>query len=368
MYCIGCGVKLQAENQAKVGFVPRSALQNKDEILCRRCFRLKHYNETEDVGYTEDDFHFMISNIRKKRGIVVHIIDLFDVDGSLITGLQRFIGNKKVLLVGNKVDLLPKSTNRRKLEHWLRTLANKAGIKIDDVCLISATKAHGLDELKEKMETLRKGQDVYVVGTTNVGKSTLINRLIQDSTGIKNVITTSYFPGTTLGFIEIPLDHDTFLIDTPGIINPQQIVHYVSDQDVKVILPEREIKPRVYQLESEQTLFFGGLIRLDIIRGNKQPYICYVANELPIHRTKLNNADSLFKRQRGKLLSPPDKETIASMPEMTKNTFKITQGEMDVVFPGLGWVTINEGDVTLTVHYPKEVIVSIRKSFIQRGR
>lgn len=367
-YCQGCGVKIQTKNQDMAGFVPRSALQSNDDILCRRCFRLKHYNETEDVGFTEDDFHRMVSDIRQKQGIVVHIIDLFDVDGSLITSLQRFIGDKQVILVGNKVDLLPKSTNRRKLDHWLRSSANEAGLDVEDVCLISASKGHGLDELKDKIEQYRHGQDVYVVGTTNVGKSTLINRLIQESTGMKNVITTSYFPGTTLGFIEIPLDEHTFLIDTPGIVNNQQMVHYVSEKDLKIIMPQNEIKPRVYQLESGQTLFFGGLIRFDILRGHKRPYVCYISNHLSIHRTKLENADSLYDRQIGKLLSPPDEKTMKQMPQMTQNTFKITKDDIDVVFPGLGWITISEGNVTVTVHYPKDVTVSLRNSFTQKGR
>ena len=33
----------------------------------------------------------------------------FDFNGSLIPGLHRFIGDNPVLLVGNKVDILPKS-------------------------------------------------------------------------------------------------------------------------------------------------------------------------------------------------------------------------------------------------------------------
>ncbi len=45
-----------------------------------------------------------------------------------------------------------------------------------------------------------------MVGCTNVGKSTFINRIIKEVTGEGDVITTSHFPGTTLDIIEIPLD------------------------------------------------------------------------------------------------------------------------------------------------------------------
>ena len=38
----------------------------------------------------------------------------------------------------------------------------------------------------------------------------------------ENVITTSHFPGTTLDLIDIPLDEESSLYDTPGIINHHQ--------------------------------------------------------------------------------------------------------------------------------------------------
>ncbi len=161
----------------------------------------------------------MVSQIRDKEGLVVHLIDIFDAEGTIIKSLPRIIGDKPVILVGNKMDLLPKSTNRRKLTQWLRSEAKKAGITVKDVYLISSVKGHGLSDLTEAIDRWRNQQDVYIVGTTNVGKSTFINKLIEQTTGTENVITTSYFPGTTLGFIEIPLDDASAFIDTPGIVN-----------------------------------------------------------------------------------------------------------------------------------------------------
>src|SRR5699024_8282350 len=179
-YCQGCGASIQTSNASKPGYVPTSALHRED-ILCRRCFRLKHYNETEDVSIEDDDFFEMISSIRDRNGLVVHIIDIFDVDGSMIKSLSRIVGDKPIILVGNKIDLLPKSTNRRRLSQWLRSSAREAVIKIEDVFLISSTKGHGIDDLTKQIERYRDGNDVYIVGTTNVGKSTFINRLIKQS-------------------------------------------------------------------------------------------------------------------------------------------------------------------------------------------
>lgn len=363
IHCQGCGAIIQTSNPNKPGYTPSSSLE-KEEILCKRCFRLKHYNEIQDVSMTDDDFLKMVSSIRNTQGLVVHLIDIFDVNGTLIKSLPRITGDNPILLVGNKVDLLPKSTNQRRLIQWLRSVAKENGLKVLDVFLISSKKGHGIEELSVNMEQYRKNRDVFIVGSTNVGKSTFINRLIKQSTGESDVITTSYFPGTTLGFIEIPLDKNTSLIDTPGIVNRQQISHYLSKADMKLVTPKNEIKPKVYQLNDKQTLFIGGLARLDFIKGERQSFICYFSNQLEIHRTKLENADALYEKHIGDLLSPPNSETLKILPKFTESTFKITDEKTDIVFPGLGWISLAGEGATVRAHSPKGVAVSIRKSLI----
>lgn len=361
--CLGCGANIQTTNENKPGYAPSSALERED-ILCRRCFRLKHYNETEEVSITDDDFFEMVSTIRHARGLVVYIVDLFDVTGSIINNLPRMVGDQPVILVGNKRDLLPQSTNERKLSHWLRRLAKEANINVQDVYLISSIKGHGIDELTKGIEQHRRGRDVYIVGVTNVGKSTLVNRLIEQSSGLKEVITTSYFPGTTLGFIEIPLDESTAMIDTPGIVNHDQMAHYVSPNDLKLIMPKKEIKARNYHLKVGQTLFFGGLARLDYVKGNQQTFVCYFSRDVHIHRTQTEKAEDLYDRQQGDLLSPPDEETMKKLPSLTPISHRIDEARTDVVFPGLGWVTILDGDATVRAYSSKNVPVTLRDSFV----
>ena len=73
--------------------------------------------------------------------------------------------------------------------------AHEEGMRPVDVVLTSAQNKSAIKDLMEKIEQYRKGRDVYVVGVTNVGKSTLINAIIQEITGDKDVITTSRFQG-----------------------------------------------------------------------------------------------------------------------------------------------------------------------------
>ncbi|WP_100331645.1 ribosome biogenesis GTPase YqeH [Bacillus xiapuensis] len=361
--CTGCGVEVQTDNPNGLGYAPPSAL-SKEVIVCQRCFRLKNYNEVQDVPLTDDDFLKILNTLGQTDSLIVKIVDIFDFNGSWLPGLHRFAGNNPVLLIGNKADLLPKSVKANRLIHWMKHEAKKLGLKPVDVLLVSAAKGHSIQEAIQAIEHYRQGKDVYVVGCTNVGKSTFINRIIKEVTGEKDIITTSHFPGTTLDMIEIPLDDGQALIDTPGIINHHQMAHFVDKRDLKYITPKKEIKPKVFQLNEEQTLFFGGLARLDYIAGGRRSLTCYLSNELKIHRTKLENADELYQKHAGELLTPPRSGQMEQFPAFIRHEFRIKEGKTDVVFSGLGWVTVNEPGALVAAYAPKGVSVFIRPSLI----
>ena len=122
------------------------------------------------------------------------------------------------------------------------------------------------------------------------------------------------------------------MIDTPGIINHHQMAHYVDKRDLKVIMPKKEIKPKVYQLNEGQTLFFGGLARLDYVSGGRRSFTCYFSNELNIHRTKLENADELYKNHAGELLTPPRRNKSRSFRSWFDMNFPLKMGKWILCF------------------------------------
>lgn len=367
LYCIGCGVKIQSQDPKGLGYTPQSVIAKglqTEELYCQRCFRLRHYNEVSDVQLTDDDFLALLNQIGNSDALIVNVIDIFDFSGSIIPGLHRFVADNPVLLVGNKEDLLPKSVKRSKLKDWMRQQANAQGLRPIDVVLTSAKKNHEIDELLTLIDKYREGRDVYVVGVTNVGKSTLINQIIKQKTGISELITTSKFPGTTLDRIEIPFDDDHFLIDTPGIIHKNQMAHYLSAKELRIAAPQKEIKPKVYQLNPEQTLFLGGLARFDLISTSqkKDGVTVYLENNLMIHRTKTQKATEFYQKHAGSLLQPPTSDEMKHFPELVRYEFKVTQ-KSDLVFAGLGWITVKAGCV-VAGWAPKGVAVVLRKAMI----
>lgn len=369
IYCIGCGAEIQGENQNKQGYLPKSVVEksiDENNLVCKRCFRLKNYNEVFDVELGAEDFYKLIKTLSKKDGLIVKVVDIFDFSGSWIEDVIDIVGNNKdIVLVANKLDLLPKSVKQNKIKQWLFKMLKAKGIKVKDILLISAIKNHGIEEAVARIDELRNGKDVYIIGATNVGKSTFINKLIELTTGDKNVITTSHFPGTTLGMIEIPLDRATSIYDTPGIILDYDIAHYLDAKSLKLVMPKKEIKARVFQLNAEQSLFFGGMARVDFVKGERQSFTLYASNLVDIHRTKLSNADVLFEKHLGTLLKPPFEDNISIFKNQVKKNFKIDDRKIDIVISGLGWITVNsDSGCEIDIYVPEEIEVFVRESII----
>ena len=363
LHCIGCGSIIQTEDISKPGYVPKGKLSSTDEdIICRRCFRLKNYNEVTPLQITADDYFNIISEIGNKKALIVMIIDIFDIEGSLIPQISRLTNYNDLVIIANKTDLLPKSVKEAKLLHHLKKIIADSSLKPIDIYLMSAVKNKNIDSILEGITTHASKKDIYIVGATNVGKSTFINTLLKSYAGTeKDIITVSQFAGTTLNLIKIPFG-DSFIIDTPGLINDNQITHYLSLKALKIATPKKEIKPQVFQLDHSQTLFFGGLARIDFIEGEKTNFICYKSEFIKIHRTKLENADNLYETHIYSLLTPPFKDDEL-FPLKGHNFNIISTKKQDIVLPGLGFVTVS-GNIKIRVYTRSNTTPYVREALI----
>lgn len=363
--CAGCGVQLQTERPEESGYLPEAAM-DREPVICQRCFRIRNYNEASSITVDQDDFLRLLGSIGSTDSLVVHIVDLFDFEGSLISGLQRFVGNNPIVLVVNKVDLLPRSMNLNRLRNWVQKQAKAEGLRTVDIVLCSAKRNIGFEHVIEALERHRKGRDVYVVGATNVGKSTLINRLIHDYSDMERELTTSRYPGTTLDAVHIPLDDGKAIIDTPGIVYSTRMTEIVPRGFLQSLLPDKPIKPLVYQLNDQQSLFIGSLVRFDFVEGERQSFTFYISNALNVHRTKLERADDLYKDHRGELLGAPSREELDEMPPWTRHSIRVPRGvKKDIFLSGLGWIQVNgTSGAIVDVYAPKGIKVLLRDSLI----
>ena len=128
---------------------------------------------------------------------------------------------------------------------------------------------------------------IYFVGSTNSGKSTLINKLIKDYGNNDITITTSMYPSTTLDAINIKLN-GLNIYDTPGIVNEGSITNYINNNELKKINIKKEIKPITYQIKDKCSILVGDYIRLDFECISTSITI-YISNNVPVKRISINN-------------------------------------------------------------------------------
>ena len=233
--CGGCGAHLHCKDDKIPGFVPSQILLNRRErelrsVLCQRCYFIKEYKVALKLNVSPEDYPKAIEHIKDKKALILLVVDLLDFPGSVWPGILELLGkNKKVILVGNKFDLLvPDSRNYyRRISSllkqqflakcWSETSESSVFPQIIGSCCISATSGYNVEKLIEMIFNNWKNEnnalpgDIYIVGCTNVGKSSLFNTLL-DSDLCKisaiNLIEKAMIspvPGTTLNLLQFPV-------------------------------------------------------------------------------------------------------------------------------------------------------------------
>ena len=324
--CIGCGVLLQTNDKDKIGYTT-----NIDNDLCERCFRIRNYNEYKFVTKDNKDYIDILKNINSKD-LVVLVVDLFNISKH-ISDISKYINNN-ILLVLTKRDILPKSCYDKKFIDYFKNY----NLNIIDTVIVSSTKNYNLDILYDKINKYKTSNNVYVVGFTNSGKSTLINKIIYNYSCFNTVITTSNLPSTTIDSIEVKINDELTLIDTPGLIDSDDISNFIDGKTLKRIVPNKEIKPKTFQIKVKESIIIDDLVRLDLMPKNSATI--YMSNNLNIKR--------IFK----------DKDELKSL---KKYEFDI-DNDSDIVIQGLGFIKFtNKAKVVLFV---KSGGVFVRKSLI----
>ena len=384
---------------------PSSTLPLPKPLRCVRCFQLSHYGHTRGNIATaiSSDFRQLLQerlSATTPAAVVLLLVDLLDVHSSIIPHLRSLIARKHaVLLVANKVDLLPPDHGENRMRAWLNAECERYRVPHHALQLVSAKTGEGVLALMRKARELALnraeaetggGRAVYLVGAVNTGKSSLINRM-QDMRLVQKggdwmaagpSLTSSILPGTTLGLVGFPLipaRDGVMMYDTPGVIT-HPLSSLLTMAELKAVLPSRSLVPVTYRLQEGQSILLGGLARLDHVEGRPFFFTVYTSQSVTVHVTSAKKMDQpvdddtseeqsseqgeakgkqetvtaetgltrLFRLHAGSMLSPPfdyERFTQLGLGRAPALLFDLQgRGWMeageDVVFPGVGWVAV----------------------------
>ncbi len=317
--CEGCGAFLQDEFPDKEGYT-----QNLNGKLCNRCFNIKHYNKYLKVP--SKDYGTLIRKIDGEGELFLLVTDFLN-----LYNLDEINLKSPVILVITKADIFPRSINK---DYFLKKLTCK--LNVISKVIVSSKNNYHLDLLYDLILKYKRSDRVYVTGYTNGGKSTLVNKMLKNyGHGIEKV-TVSNLPSTTLDLLEVKINDELTLIDTPGLLDDGSLVLKASKDVLNKICPKKEIRPISYQIKERQSLLIDDFLRLDLENVN---IICYMSNELNYKRV-YKKRDCLLKRY----------------------DLKIKKGE-DLVIKGLGFISFMQ-DSEFTLWLIDGVEYIIRDSII----
>lgn len=372
--CIGCGVKIQTINPNELGYIPEIALIERGEkVYCQRCYDIIHHNKVYLPTYEPKEYYEKISVIRKEKALVILIIDVLDIYGGFISNINEYIGDNKVLILVNKIDLLPKEFKLAFIESKVRDIALNNKINVESVMMISATNQKDVLKViskisklkyfpvKNKFEKYKKTRfgNCYIIGCASVGKSTFMNTIGKLTLDMKkDIITTSSQYQTTLDFIKWPLDQDSYIIDTPGMISPSHFGSYLSNKSLQLLIAKKYLKPRTYQLNPDQTILIGGLARIDFFGDSKINASFYVSNDLYLHRTKTINASDILKSHIFEKFVPPyDNYEIERLGETKEYIFDL-MAQSDLYISGIGFIHLTGNNSKIKLIISSKILVN----------
>ena len=164
----------------------------------------------------------MMESQIKLVDVVVEMLDARIPRSSTNPMLQDILGSKPKVIALNKLDMADKAQT----DLWVEKIKN-SGLP---VCKLDCATGKGVKQLISAIQLaakpvidkwLKKGVRnrpvrVMIVGIPNVGKSTLINRLVG-----KNKVMAADRPGVTRGQQWVTIAKGLELLDTPGVLWPK---------------------------------------------------------------------------------------------------------------------------------------------------
>ena len=154
--------------------------------------------------------------------IVYEVIDARMPYSSKIKDIDSILKDKKKILIMTKIDLCDIDETNKWIDYYKEKGYNVIGLNLEKNTslnnLINLTNKlmEDINEKRKNMGMNKKKTRALVVGIPNVGKSTLINRLVG-----KKVANIGNKPGVTKNLNWIRVNNDIELLDTPGILWPK---------------------------------------------------------------------------------------------------------------------------------------------------
>ncbi len=360
--CYHCGAILQCENENEKGYIIPESLHRATPIqiiYCDRCFEtMKAFNNSELEQKVDQEVLKILDDAFATDALIIWVVDLFSFNGTLNSEIAKKVKKLNVIVVGNKRDLFPLNVKDESLVEYLNVTFNAYGIKPKSVRLLGATNKIDSKELIDSMNTARKGHDVYMIGNSTSGKTSIINRAMK---GFENKtsrqIKTITYPGTSVNVLEIPLSRSSFFYELPGISQTTSATGKLEKDVVRQIVPKKAVKFITRTMSAGDALMVGSLAAFEIIKGKTTNYRFYSAEGVETRKVQSKKLDDYINENNIRRFARPVSERLVSFLDYDMFEYAMENDKKwhDIAIEGLGWLSFIAQGQMIRVRLPKGV-------------
>jgi ribosome biogenesis GTPase A len=355
-YCRGCGCVMQSSNPNQPGYIPEAA-RSKNQV-CQRCYQMTHYGKTGTIKLNQAQIGAKIQKTIGLSRLLVVVADYSDLTGTL-PAWSAWMGEKPYLIVINKIDLLLKRTKPAELLEYLHNyIADKFPKMPAAIVLASGIKGDGVRSLLEEIKKATvPGDRIGIMGMTNVGKSSLVKKMLAaEKSSLAPTI--SKYPGTTLGLSNWSiLKGRNCLIDTPGMALGDRMGDLLCPKCAGRLVSASKIGHKLWGIKPGKGMLIGNYFGIAQTGDSEAVLLTFVAPELSIHRTDYSKIGA-FLKDAPAWLGKICRECSRKLKWKEENIRLNSNNDLGVA--GLGWFSLRGANTELKIWYPEGLRLEIR--------
>lgn len=360
--CPRCGVIIQSIDRNLPGYVHELYYQKLEVVLCESCFF--ETKQIEEDAFKEpqvdEDYLKILRLMKSQNAIIIYVIDLFLMQTTFSKKINEIINGMDVIAVLNKRDLFPALSESTISSYALQRI-KLGGLEIKETMITDKQHDYDIGDLSrlvEKYEGIER-RNVYLIGTTSSGKSSIFNAYLKNYSNVTDkLITTAPFLDTPIRVMSVPLDEHFFLYDVPGYILENSLLSIVDKSNRKVILPTDKINITTFPMMPKTSIIIGGVARFDFISGKRTSVSLYLSKQVDIRRVPLASAEKQFADILKAGKAKPSSKAVASSDDMIAyeiNVDEVRDREVDVGIVGLGFIRFKTNKQSVRLLVPKKV-------------
>ena len=366
--CSHCGSILQTTEPEQTGFIDPIIVKKYPDgvLLCNDCFKTEKIDIEPMEAKFEEDYSKILGEIKAKKGFIVYVVDLFSFEGCFITEINDLLNGLDVLLIGNKIDLMPANFDEKNLKMYLEHRLRMADLNVIDTLLVSSNTGYNIEPLITKIKQLSNGRDVFFIGPSTSGKSTIITRLLKHyKNETDNLIVTYTYKGTDIRGFRIPITNKSYIYEVPGTAINNSLLGNLERPIINSVIPKRPVKAHKVNLTDKIGVALGGLCFIQLLSAEVSPISIYVSDKLPV-KTKRGDQIKFFQT----ILEKGDQSSTSykfrSFSDFDTYDFEIEEeGDRDIGILGLGWLSFKGNKQKFRIFVPKGIFVYTTRAKIK---